>query len=76
MDEQTIEELARKFLSNQINLEIYSELPPDMSIYGLDKENEILVGFTLFEESKSVPTRYLAVSKSDGVVRYLGEHGE
>lgn len=74
MDKQTAEQLARKYLCENIKLEIYHKIPPE--IYTKDPENEILIAFSLFEEPQFGPSKYVTVSKTDGTVRFIGHYGE
>ncbi|MEX1013711.1 MAG: hypothetical protein WDZ80_00945 [Candidatus Paceibacterota bacterium] len=76
MNKQVAKELARKFLCKNIELEVYSEEPPGVSIYPFDPKNDILISFSLFEEPKFGPSKYIIVSKIDGTVRYIGHHGD
>lgn len=76
MDKQTAVQLARKFLCENIELKVHSEEPPGLGIYPFDPKHDILISFSLFEEQKFGPSKYITVSKIDGTVRYVGHHGE
>ncbi len=76
MDETNAIELARKFLSENNELEIHSEITPQTNFYEYNPENEILISFSLFETPKLGPSKYITISKSDGTIKYIGEHGE
>lgn len=76
MDKKEAEKLARNFLAEKIDLKIYDEVPPEISTYPLNPEKVILINFTLFEEPHFGASKYLAISKKDGSVRYLSWQGE
>lgn len=76
MDKQIAEKLARKFLSENIELKVYLEKPPGLGIYPFDPKHDILIRFSLYEEPKFGPSKYITVSKIDGTVRYVGHQGE
>ncbi|MBD3617457.1 MAG: hypothetical protein HUJ22_12885 [Gracilimonas sp.] len=77
MEKNKAKLLARQFLSKNIQLEVLSETPSGISIYPKIQENEFLVRFTLFAETHGFGAdQYVAVSKKDGTVRYVGYHGE
>lgn len=77
MDKKTAEKLARDFLSQNIELEVYTEIPSGITAYGLDIKNEFLVGFSISKEPHRIgSSQFVAVSKKDGTVRYIGYQGE
>lgn len=76
MNEQEIIKLAKEFLCNNIEIEIIPEESSDIAVYRTDPENEVLVRFSLFEESHVGQSNYLTVSKVDGTIKYIGKHGE
>ena len=76
MIEDNILEKAREFLSENIELETLSEIPVGPAFYGLAPTKVSVLRFSLFEGSGIGPSKYLAVSKQDESVQFLGYHGE
>ena len=76
MNEEEALKLARKFLSEKIQLEVHSVSSTPSGIYRHDPNKEILISFSLFAEERVGSSKFLGVSKIDGTVRYIGHKGE
>lgn len=77
MDEKKAERLAREFLSQNLKLNVYSDVPSGISAYPLDLEDVILVEFSLFADAQRFGSdQFVAVSKIDGSVHYIGHQSE
>lgn len=74
MNEPEIKQLARDYLCQKIELELYNKIP--CGTYGFDPDEELLFGFRLFGRASLGASEYLSVSKTTGKVRYRGFLGQ
>lgn len=74
MDKETALQLAREFLAENISLEICST--EEGPAYSLDPEDEILISFSLFEDTGMGSSKFLSISKKELSVKFIGEYEE
>ena len=68
--------LAKSYLFSWLDVQIHDSAPSDVVFYGVDLSNVFLFSFGLPDELRVGSGRYVAVSKEDGSVRYLGMLGK
>jgi hypothetical protein len=77
MDQKNVIQLAKKYLCDNIELEALPDEGHGIGFYSIDPGNEILVRFSFFSEANFVGgDKFVAVSKKDGTVRFVGRLGE
>jgi hypothetical protein len=76
MDETTAIRLARKFIADSIEFTSCQESPPELSIYSVDPEHELVIHFSFDVPPNVGASGYVIISERDGSARLVACLGE